>query len=650
MNMYIQNMPVASVSAAVGAPEEVMLVEPTIVSLQPEQITVSDARFRFDPILKYNTIDACQRDQNCGVIKDCADLQAMELTKNYVLANDIDCKGRNFVPIGNWENRFTGNFDGLGHRISNLYISIDQSRVGIFGVTQGGSIKNLLLVDVDVSGRGYVGALVGYAKNPNIEKVGVVSGTVNGKPRLVGYHSDDGSTVGGLGGYVGGSEGGSLKECFSNAKVTGITREVGGLVGMNYKVVMQNSYSTGDVTGAGYRLGGLAGANFGGKIINSYSTGKVIDSATGTVGGLIGEHYEKFDSSYGEIQHSFSTSGVTSLILTGYNVVDGDIDMGGCLVGSGNHETSLGITGKASYGRDGKVVSSFCTNEKQMIAGVTRIDTIPSKTQLGWDFNNIWELCSEDGFPSLKWQDKCDYFSKLKTVLAKGVVAGQGGDDSYLVDNYDGTVIEYLSKDCQVRDGQVEYSSLVFNLAQGKVFAGTGKLLKDSCDADRLTYNQCVGGKRVIKFYNCPPAHSTCSDGKCMFVADYDVLGPANHVYAHAVGASYEDKYMYTVCSPPVPGGHIGVTGSSPKYNTCIRDPPSEPGSVECNIYRASGDTIYQYAVDCNYKASVGIYSVCPNNPIVKGPFGWRCGYPTEMYEELVGSDIPWEQQEVETN
>ena len=53
------------------------------------------------------------------------------------LQNDIDLEGIPFTPIGNSKYHFKGKFDGLGHKISNLNITVSSrtgsSTLGLFG-------------------------------------------------------------------------------------------------------------------------------------------------------------------------------------------------------------------------------------------------------------------------------------------------------------------------------------------------------------------------------------------------------------------------------------------------------------------------------------------------------------------------------------
>jgi len=73
------------------------------------------------------------------VITNASELQAMndDLGASYVLGNDIDASSiANFDPIGEFQNEFTGSFDGDGYTISGLTINRpEEERVGLFGRT-----------------------------------------------------------------------------------------------------------------------------------------------------------------------------------------------------------------------------------------------------------------------------------------------------------------------------------------------------------------------------------------------------------------------------------------------------------------------------------------------------------------------------------
>lgn len=208
-----------------------------------------------------------------------------------------DQKG--FSPIGNYDSRFKGSYDGGGYTISNLYINRPTSDdIGLFGYVQAGSIRNLGIISADVTGQNEVGVLAGgcywwSGDNPvNIDNC-YSKGTVNGN-----------NQVGGLIGYTFSGDI-SISKCFSSVSVSG-NESVGGLVGQLTGAIIENCYATGQVDGNKY-VGGLVGSLWhnSSDIRNSYSTGAV--SGTSNVGGLLGA--KNTGSSYLSCYWDTQTSG-----------------------------------------------------------------------------------------------------------------------------------------------------------------------------------------------------------------------------------------------------------------------------------------------------------------------------------------------------
>jgi len=212
--------------------------------------------------------------ENPYQITNCVELQEMQnvdvynpVHAYYILMNDINCSdtvnwnsGKGFVPIYS----FAGNFDGQGHKITDLFINGPMAPapwnaphyVGLFGITLNGAIiKNVGLVNVSIHGNG--GAVGGLA--------GVNGGTISNS-----YASGNVSGVYYVGGLAGDNLAGTITNCYAISTVTGNSDAIGGLVGMNYNGgTITNSYSTGSVTGGSY-VGGLLGENVGGVITDSY--------------------------------------------------------------------------------------------------------------------------------------------------------------------------------------------------------------------------------------------------------------------------------------------------------------------------------------------------------------------------------------------
>jgi hypothetical protein len=172
-----------------------------------------------------------------------------------------------------------GEFDGNGHKISNLSFNFLQSyQVGLFGcIALNGVVSELGVenVNINVGNRGSsVAGLAGVNQ-------GIVSNTYS-TGSVAGFKS--------LGGLVGENDG-TVSKCYSSTTVTSkdIGYDVGGLVGWNHGIV-SNSYSSGSVTG-GWSQGGLVGWNWG-TVNSSYSTGNVTgyEGLPKSLGGLVGQN------------------------------------------------------------------------------------------------------------------------------------------------------------------------------------------------------------------------------------------------------------------------------------------------------------------------------------------------------------------------
>ena len=64
-----------------------------------------------------------------------------------LLTTDIDFTGKSVAPVGTSGDGFLGIFDGQGHTISNLKMSTSSQYVGVFGLSTGLTIKNVVVDD-----------------------------------------------------------------------------------------------------------------------------------------------------------------------------------------------------------------------------------------------------------------------------------------------------------------------------------------------------------------------------------------------------------------------------------------------------------------------------------------------------------------------
>ena len=196
-----------------------------------------------------------------------------------------------WTPVGtDYQNPYTGTFDGKGHTITGLTVTGSNEYAGLFGyIGSGGTVKNVKLEKVQITSDyqyAYAGGVAGM-NDGTIENCSV-SGSVSGN-----------STYNSVGGVVGCQWGGSITGCSSSATVKG-TAEVGGVAGKtDNSATLTACYATGNVTferasTINTFAGGVVGSNGGGTLIACYATGSVTGTGTGTgsiyVGGVTGSN------------------------------------------------------------------------------------------------------------------------------------------------------------------------------------------------------------------------------------------------------------------------------------------------------------------------------------------------------------------------
>jgi hypothetical protein len=249
-----------------------------------------------------------------------------------LLTADIDLSGygaqfndgKGWIPIGktNTNSRFRGSFDGGGHCIRNLYINdANLDYAGLFGyVDTAGSVTNLELYGVNITGRLRVGGIAGYVSG-GITSCGV-AGLVSGN-----------QFVGGMAGQL---NGGSLTNCCVAGSVSG-SQYVGGIAGQLIgSGGINRCYSTAEVGGSGY-VGGIAGGAEGSisycaalnpSVKGNNSAGRVTGSAqTAALSGNIA-----FSNMLNRAENrNWNNTGLAA--IDGENISPGDIRAGGTLGG-----------------------------------------------------------------------------------------------------------------------------------------------------------------------------------------------------------------------------------------------------------------------------------------------------------------------------
>ena len=218
--------------------------------------------------------------------------------KTIYLDNDLDLSGSQWTPIGDGSNHarfFAGTFNGQHHKIMNLnhhYTGDEVVRNGLFGVvSDGGTLKNLLVIDADIASNDdslIAGILADWVNGGTVENcytsgkiennvgnkfVGGLIGQCTWSTQVKGCGSDatvistesnedDVDTVGGLiGQWENSADSSSITDCWFGGSVScnNIYSAVGGILGANFEnfsgnkpgVIIKNCIvATKNITGA----------------------------------------------------------------------------------------------------------------------------------------------------------------------------------------------------------------------------------------------------------------------------------------------------------------------------------------------------------------------------------------------------------------
>ena len=223
---------------------------------------------------------------------------------NITLDKNIDLTGKDWTPIGtDYDNAYTGTFDGGGHTITGLTVTTNDQYAGLFGYLGNfgkfGTVKNVVMDGIQITCNhrlGYAGGVAGYSRGTieNCSVSGSVSGTVS------------------VGGVVGAQRDGSITGCSSSATVKG-TLNVGGVAGQTiFGATLTACYATGNVIIEIDRTqnisgGGLVGFNDGISLLSCYATGNVTSTGSSTgyvhIGGFLGDNYITVTACYWKNNH-----------------------------------------------------------------------------------------------------------------------------------------------------------------------------------------------------------------------------------------------------------------------------------------------------------------------------------------------------------
>jgi len=292
------------------------------------------------------------------------------LTKHYMLASNIVLTapapgGSNWTPIGSFSPMFTGSFNGNNFSVSGLVINREDNNQAMFAyIGTTGSVVNLGLVDVNITGRNNTGGIAGtnMATIQNCSVFGIIGGST----------AVMASKIGG----ITGENIGMIDMCFFDGNIVGEGSMIGGIAGINdTSASILNCYTpaTATLSGAGGTIkGGIAGDNLG-MVRNCYSASAV----TGffDVGGIVGR-----STSSGTVQNCVALN--TGVAATGGSSAS---DLGR-VIGS----NFLGGTFTNNHARNPMTITYGAgSTAKPITSGLTTVDGL-NITSTQWTDPDWW--------------------------------------------------------------------------------------------------------------------------------------------------------------------------------------------------------------------------------------------------------------------
>lgn len=360
------------------------------------------------------------------------------LSGKYILMNDIDLSVyENWEPIGDYDNRFCGEFDGNGYQITNLKINIVDKEInfiGLFGSATKAIFKNVAVIECVISVNTKTDKLLGMSIAPII-------GSINNKESVVSncyssgnitVISDHRIKVGGISGYNKGKIYGCKNETEISVNCTNNAMNyiyAGGIAGEFYgeaeQCVNSGNITVNHATDDGWSVvGGIAGYGEHGKVKDSYNIGNisVTDTYHATVGGIYG---------------------YSGMVINCYNIGSIEINAPKKQIGGGAGVVmfwpiQIGDAPEAEH--IGEIRNCYYINTIINTSNYTNSEFVSNykaaasedfskqETFAGFDFDNIWEMSPEESRPVLRGEynleedtppeepDKC-FFLKLFSYL-----------------------------------------------------------------------------------------------------------------------------------------------------------------------------------------------------------------------------------------
>lgn len=156
--------------------------------------------------------------------------------KTVNLTVNIDLENKEWTPIGNGTsssdnpNILRGTFDGNDNTISNLKVTAEGTDAAGLFTNSFGTIQNLKVTNVDITGHYKAGSIVGDGICAKVENCHVIGGTITSTP----YNKNNANCVGGIVGYLSAESEAYVQNCSVDGLTIKAYRAVAGIAGRAY--------------------------------------------------------------------------------------------------------------------------------------------------------------------------------------------------------------------------------------------------------------------------------------------------------------------------------------------------------------------------------------------------------------------------------
>ena len=249
-----------------------------------------------------------------------------------------------WTPIGIYDEEndvelfFIGHYDGNNKVIKNMFCNFPDNwelAASLFGLFADGSVKNLGVVDVNINGPIFVGAIAGYVENATIDgcyssgeiicNQNIVGGLIGNADNIVISNSystanitnniplEEDTPCSEAGGLIGNVDSGTFINCQASGEIKG-EKNIGGLIGsIGYHGIVAECTAKNKITGVS-TIGGIIGNSANNVVIDNCKAVDISIIATGDdIGGITGFNNGTIERcvSSGHIEGNDNVGGIT---------------------------------------------------------------------------------------------------------------------------------------------------------------------------------------------------------------------------------------------------------------------------------------------------------------------------------------------------